>query len=508
MTTRHVFGKAIVVDGVERPTANSEGQPIHPTREGIVNFWRWFAGSKVVDKHGRPLVVYHAGTIDPKEDIARGAMHFGTKKAAEDRAAALPGSLLIDDLSRDIWYGEHEDIWWVGDFGPYDTRDDAVDWIIDQAHSANDIPEDVVPIHTFYLRIKSPKQTDDASLGAPKVRDEDYDPDEDPWEEIIEWLPAKYDGIKYRNAFEDPGSTSWVALGPRQIKSATFNSGAFSSEAYEMSNPPKHYPVMSYAAAAKWEPEAKRRGVSKVARSQRGFMRAYQRAGSWSRLPDAWKRKRNAFVARHMAQGKKEALWKDGKPSRRALALIMWAYMPPGRRAAKSPRRNPGGGRQLVQLGKVVGATVVDPKTGREKAVRLNGYTLASTANGRGLELIKVRGKGGSVSPHIAQKHREFHGADPSSSVTGDDGKPFGKLREVGLLKAITYRATGIRSPGKKQHSWRHVFGDTGHEGREEQPPSKFPLLLTDGKHHVIKRRRGNGFYVGVYPDGYAYIIG
>ncbi len=89
--------------------------------------------------------------------------------------------------------------------------------------------------------------------------------------------------------------------------------------------------VMTYSQAHKWEGEAKRLGVSKVARSQRGFMRAYERAGSWSKLPEKWKRKRNAFVARHMAQVRQnnEQLWKNGKPSRRALALIMWAYMPP-----------------------------------------------------------------------------------------------------------------------------------------------------------------------------------
>lgn len=100
-----------------------------------------------------------------------------------------------------------------------------------------------------------------------------------------------------------------------------------------------NYPVMSYKQAHAWEKEAARRGVSKVARSSRGFMRAYQRAGSWKNLSPEWKRKRNAFVARHMAQGKSEQLWKDGKPSRRALALIMWAYMPPGR--SKKSRPNP-----------------------------------------------------------------------------------------------------------------------------------------------------------------------
>jgi len=56
-------GMTINVDGVDRPTTNSNGRPIHPTKEGIRNFWRWFGDSKIVDAQGRPLVVYH-GTAE------------------------------------------------------------------------------------------------------------------------------------------------------------------------------------------------------------------------------------------------------------------------------------------------------------------------------------------------------------------------------------------------------------------------------------------------------------
>jgi hypothetical protein len=47
------------VDGVMRPTTNSEGRQIHPTQEGVTNFWRWFGDSKLVDGDGKPLVMYH-----------------------------------------------------------------------------------------------------------------------------------------------------------------------------------------------------------------------------------------------------------------------------------------------------------------------------------------------------------------------------------------------------------------------------------------------------------------
>src|SRR5690606_37143860 len=49
----------VTVDGKERTVFNSNGKPIHPTVEGVRNFWRWFGDSKVVDEQGRPLVVYH-----------------------------------------------------------------------------------------------------------------------------------------------------------------------------------------------------------------------------------------------------------------------------------------------------------------------------------------------------------------------------------------------------------------------------------------------------------------
>lgn len=49
----------INIDGKERPTTNSNGQPIATTEQGLRNFYKWFGDSKVVDEQGRPLVMYH-----------------------------------------------------------------------------------------------------------------------------------------------------------------------------------------------------------------------------------------------------------------------------------------------------------------------------------------------------------------------------------------------------------------------------------------------------------------
>jgi len=82
---------------------------------------------------------------------------------------------------------------------------------------------------------------------------------------------------------------------------------------------------------ARYEPLARQRKVSEVARGPGGFLPAYKRAGSAAKLSSEWRRAREAFIARHMAQAveRHEILWEpDGHPSRRHLALIMWAYSP------------------------------------------------------------------------------------------------------------------------------------------------------------------------------------
>lgn len=43
------------------PNENSLGEPIANNEQTLQNFWNWFNGSQVVDKQGRPLVVYHGG---------------------------------------------------------------------------------------------------------------------------------------------------------------------------------------------------------------------------------------------------------------------------------------------------------------------------------------------------------------------------------------------------------------------------------------------------------------
>jgi hypothetical protein len=91
------------------------------------------------------------------------------------------------------------------------------------------------------------------------------------------------------------------------------------------------YPWLSYAQVRAHEAEAARLGVSEVARSPRGFVRAYEQHQTAARMKRAphptkaltWGEERDHFVARHLAQ------YRAHPTSRRRLALIMWAYLPP-----------------------------------------------------------------------------------------------------------------------------------------------------------------------------------
>jgi hypothetical protein len=92
---------------------------------------------------------------------------------------------------------------------------------------------------------------------------------------------------------------------------------------------------MSLAKIKRFIPEMKRLGVSKVARSKRGFLTAYTKArGSKAKIGPWWRNRRDNFVKRHMAQAKhnNERLWiGNGRLSRRGLALVAWAALPPKR---------------------------------------------------------------------------------------------------------------------------------------------------------------------------------
>jgi hypothetical protein len=122
------------------------------------------------------------------------------------------------------------------------------------------------------------------------------------------------------------------------------------------------YPWLSLQTANALKAEAKRRGVSKVARGEvrssqtrEGFMQAYaavkgSKAAMARRMATtktSWAQRREGFIARHVAQGGPwwETVGGAERPTRRHLGLIMWAYSPTPaklkRYIAQGAKRNP-----------------------------------------------------------------------------------------------------------------------------------------------------------------------
>lgn len=158
------------------------------------NFRRWFQGSAVVDRWGRPLRVFHAtdALFDSFELTYDIGFHFGSEEAANRR---IEQAEMIDD-----------------------------------AH--------ILPV---YLCLRSPLRVDDLYTWGPRdvacelVR-RGVISDEQAWEaELVDrsqvacWLAAAgHDGLCYANETEG-GGLSFIALHAAQIKSALANSGAFAT---------------------------------------------------------------------------------------------------------------------------------------------------------------------------------------------------------------------------------------------------------------------------------------
>jgi len=93
---RPALPQMIDVDGQQRPTSDSAGQPLGVDDEAVRDFWRRFAGSTVVDAQGRPLLVHGStgarGGFSPVQAGPLGAGFYfrsGAQAALADGASAL-----------------------------------------------------------------------------------------------------------------------------------------------------------------------------------------------------------------------------------------------------------------------------------------------------------------------------------------------------------------------------------------------------------------------------------
>ena len=242
----------ITVNGVERPTTNSTGKPIHPTEEGVRNFYKWFGASKAVDKDGKPLVVYHGTTenFDSFNPSLAGAV--GDKFASASFFTSSPtiaagyaqrlskdaehAQLFADEDALRSRYGkavvrQHQETGATsGDISA--PAKAAYDAAVEARRArrvavfSNAVPIDGANIAPVYLRIESPAEIDADGGMYFKTHEKAFD----------KAKKSDADGVIVRNvidrANEVMGGASdvFAVFNPTQIKSAIGNNGDFSPE--------------------------------------------------------------------------------------------------------------------------------------------------------------------------------------------------------------------------------------------------------------------------------------
>ncbi len=159
-------------------------------------FKNWFGDSKVVDKKGNPLIVYHGTTTKfNKFSVGDIGFHFGVKKLqARHRSGFGKNSIIME-----CYLSLQNPLYVDRDLGSWEP-----DYVLEYLFKNNIISED---------EYKSGMKKYDLGYYYPRAK---YTRD------LIK--EKGYDGIKYLNTKEGSGNdVSYIALYPNQIKSVNNN---------------------------------------------------------------------------------------------------------------------------------------------------------------------------------------------------------------------------------------------------------------------------------------------
>lgn len=258
----------ILINGTPRPTLNSNGKPIANSEEGIINFWKWFGDSKVVDEQGRPLVVYHgtgsdfnefnskvfptAGYFSKTPDIANSTAH-GQKEYYGKDSSVMPVYLSID---------KPLDLLSINGIDRYSV-DDIIKLL--------PFKLDEILISKLRIEYKQPNPLwsymGSANL-INKIKSEGYNGVKYKEGEVDEDL-NKYLDVPINN------TEAFIAFNSSQIKSATGNNGSFDPDNNDIRYRRGEVPLNDHIEeAARQNQEAKktRRNLSEVAEGVREFI--------------------------------------------------------------------------------------------------------------------------------------------------------------------------------------------------------------------------------------------
>lgn len=209
-----VVGDEIIVDGKVRPTKNSDGRLIENDPQKLRNFWRFFGDSKVVDEQGEPIVVYH-GTMLRESPKAPG---MGDIKAFDRLFSTKVRAPSIDTVGS--WFSTN-----AGEGGAEMYSGKGAGSAIYPAYLSIQNPQ----VTTFQLMASRARKLHNGKDDGRRIGKEEV-------EAYRDWLQSMgKDGIKIEGSGNE-GSTefdnqvAWIALDPRQIKSAIGNEGSYSDQ--------------------------------------------------------------------------------------------------------------------------------------------------------------------------------------------------------------------------------------------------------------------------------------
>lgn len=271
-----------------RPTMRSDGKPIHPTEEGVRNFWEWFGDSKMVDSQGRPLVVYHGSKYGLKNFDRPNKAYIGRAFFTTDYDVAKSysmGETPTDDVGifskNDGEFAGHVGAYYVPMKKPITEDITLEDLGFDEEEAAEwrDPDNYRSSVHPFSA---SMEDGSDLSIIAHAAAD---------YPQFAKTLrELGYDGFMYDDL--ESGGITIIPFEAVGIKSATGNSGQFNPKdsSIKASRPP--YPatvetfddraLQSVVRAAEFDPKTLQAFVA-IAKGQEGRIETQRRGvQSWT----------------------------------------------------------------------------------------------------------------------------------------------------------------------------------------------------------------------------------
>jgi hypothetical protein len=215
----------IIVDGVARPTTNSQGRQLAGDEQSHAFFWRWFGRSQAIDETGAPLQLYHGTFTDIEAfSISKGiGYHFGPIEQAHSALTpsgsgqnVIPVYVSVKNALRIV---DNPRAW-------------TVDYVVKHAIPKGVLTED----EKHGLLLKNEEETYRARLEYQQGSRTD-----ERWKglaqkaaaivlrDLRDILESKgYDGLVYGGGQKISSSAdTWVAFRAEQIKSALGNQGTY-----------------------------------------------------------------------------------------------------------------------------------------------------------------------------------------------------------------------------------------------------------------------------------------